>query len=43
MAELPRGITLETRRGGPDVLRTLVEDFFTESQDGYIRIERTPK
>ena len=43
MAELPRGMTLETRRGGPDVLRTLVEDFFADSQEGYIRIERTSK
>jgi len=43
MAELPRGSMLETRRGGPDVLRTLVKDFFSESQSGYIRIERIPK
>ncbi|HIA90525.1 MAG TPA: DUF835 domain-containing protein [Candidatus Poseidoniales archaeon] len=43
MAELPRGTMLETRRGGPDVLRTLVKDFFSDSQDGYIRIERLPK
>ena len=43
MAELPRGTMLETRRGGHDVLRTLVKDFFSQSQDGYIRIERIPK
>ena len=43
MAELPRGSVLETRRGGPDVLRTLVRDFFSDSQEGYIRIERKPK
>jgi hypothetical protein len=43
MAELPRGTMIETRRGGPDVLRTLVMDFLSQSQDGYIRIERIPK
>ena len=43
MAELPRGTMLETRRGGPDVLRTLVKDFFSQSQNGYLRTERIHK
>lgn len=43
MVELPRGDTIETRRGGPDVLRTLVYDQFNDNGTGYIRIERIPK
>ncbi|MBT3772830.1 MAG: hypothetical protein HOF90_08070, partial [Euryarchaeota archaeon] len=42
MVELPRGETVENRRGGPDVLQTLVRDQFGQNGTGYIRIERIP-
>ncbi|MED5350004.1 MAG: DUF835 domain-containing protein [Candidatus Thermoplasmatota archaeon] len=40
MAEFPAGTTSETRRGGVDVLPTLVKDLVALGGDGYIRVER---
>ena len=41
MAELPKGVIKEVRRGGSGVLELLLIDFDRESGDGYIRIEKT--
>ena len=40
MAELPKGVTKEVRRGGSGVLELLLIDFDREGGDGYIRIEK---
>ena len=40
MAELPKGVTKEVRRGGSGVLELLLIDFDREGEDGYIRIEK---
>jgi len=40
MAELPRGITKEVRRGGSGVLELLLIDFDREGDSGYIRIQQ---
>ena len=40
MAEFPAGTTSETRRGGVDVLPTLVKDLVALGGSGYIRVER---
>ena len=40
MAELPKGITKEVRRGGSGVLELLLIDFDKEGGSGYIRIQQ---
>jgi len=40
MAELPKGVTKEVRRGGSGVLELLLIDFDREGSDGYFRIEK---
>ncbi len=40
MAELPKGITKEVRRGGSGVLELLLIDFDREGGSGYIRIQQ---
>ena len=40
MAELPKGITKEVRRGGSGVLELLLIDFDREGDSGYIRIQQ---
>ena len=40
MAELPKGITKEVRRGGSGVLELLLIDFDKEGSSGYIRIQQ---
>ena len=40
MAELPKGVTKEVRRGGSGVLELLLIDFDREGGDGYFRIEK---
>ncbi len=40
MAELPKGVTKEVRRGGSGVLELLLIDFDRDGGDGYIRIEK---
>lgn len=41
MAELPKGVTKEVRRGGSGVLELLLMDFSREVGDGYLRIEQS--
>ncbi len=40
MAELPKGVTKEVRRGGSGILELLLIDFDKASDDGYLRVER---